>query len=135
MGQVGEVPVREAAAVVGPPEPQRRVPRLRHLRGLRRVLQIAVIAVVFYYLGKSVWDRWPDIETYPWQVNGTYLVLALLVLIARGPIICFGWQRILAYMGYALPWKTAVRIYFYSGLAKYMPGSMWYAVGRVLLAE
>jgi glycosyltransferase 2 family protein len=104
-------------------------------RRLRLGIQILVIAVVFFFVGRAVWDEWPQVQSYPWHVEVGYALLAMLLLLARGPIICMGWRLILRYLGYNLPWATALRVYFYSGLAKYMPGSMWYAVGRVLLAE
>jgi hypothetical protein len=102
---------------------------------LRRGLQIGIVVLVFFFLGRALWQEWPKIAAYPWHLEWGYVVLALATLLLRGPIICWGWRLILRHLGYPLPWPTAIRIYFYSGLAKYMPGSLWYAVGRVLLAE
>jgi hypothetical protein len=127
-----------ASAEAAPPSGPAWMQRVRGLLGnkrLRRVLQIAVIGVVFFFLARAIWLEWPDIQAYPWHLELGYVLAALLVLLVRGPIICLGWRMILRFMGYPLPWATAIRVYFYSGLAKYMPGSMWYAVGRVLLAE
>ena len=124
-----------AVAPAGPPWMQRARGLLGNKR-LRRFLQIAVVAVVFFYLARGcLAGVAPDSRRYPWHLEMGYVLAALLILLVRGPIICLGWRMILRFMGYSLPWATAICVYFYSGLAKYMPGSMWYAVGRVLLAE
>lgn len=104
-------------------------------RRLRHAIQVAIIGLVLFFLARKLWAEWPAIRAYAWHVEWGYLLLGLVVLMLRGPIICLGWRLILRYLGYTLPWRQAIRIYFYSGLAKYLPGSLWYAVGRVLLAE
>ncbi len=109
--------------------------RRRRLGQARRVVQIAVIGLIAVGLAYTLWKMWPDIRAYPWHVNGGYVLVGLALLLLRGPVICFAWRAILRQMGYPLPIATAIRVYFYSGLAKYLPGSLWYAVGRVLLAE
>ena len=127
-----------ASAPSAPPAPPAARARGRALLGntrLRRTLQIGVIGLVFFFLALYLWRMWPEIRAYPWHVEWGYVILGFVLLMARGPIICLGWRLILRDMGYPLPWPTAIRIYFYSGLAKYMPGSLWYAVGRVVLAE
>ncbi len=111
---------------------------LRRLAGNRRLrlgIQSLVLVLVLGFVARALWDQWPAIRAYHWQVEAGYLAAGMAVLLARAPISCFGWRMVLRSMGYSLPWATAVRVYFYSGLAKYMPGTMWYAVGRVLLAE
>jgi len=139
MEQPGTIPAAPAAASgAGRPGPGTGRARARALLGNRRLrlaIQIAIIAVVCFFVARAVWQEWPQVRAYPWHIQPAYAGLALLLLIARGPIICFGWRLILRNLGYPLPWPTAIRIYFYSGLAKYMPGSLWYAVGRVVLAE
>jgi len=127
-----------APEVVSPAAPTRAIPvgGLRsRLRQARRVVQIAVIVLIAAGLTYTLWKMWPDIRAYPWRINGGYLLTGLALLLLRGPVICFAWRAILRQMGYPLPVATAIRVYFYSGLAKYLPGSLWYAVGRVLLAE
>ncbi len=102
---------------------------------IRRIAQWAVIALIAVFFARTLWNQWPDIQAHEWHINPGYLVLGLALILARGPLICLAWRAILRQMGYPLPLATAVRVYFYSGLAKYLPGSLWYAVGRVLLAE
>src|SRR5215213_9985211 len=124
--QKSAIPPPAGAAAAGPAEGARPVSRLRRAGGLlanprlRILIQIALVGVVFFFLGRYLWGLWPEIRAYPWHVEWGYVLLALLILIARGPIICMGWRLILIHLGYPLPWPTAIRIYFYSGLAKYM---------------
>ncbi|HEX6608410.1 MAG TPA: hypothetical protein VF276_16030, partial [Chloroflexia bacterium] len=92
-----------ASADAAPPSGPAWMQRARGLLGnkwLRRVLQIAVIGVVFFFLARAVWMEWPDIQAYPWHLEIGYVLAALLVLLVRGPIICLGWRMILRFMGY-----------------------------------
>ena len=77
----------EAAPPSGPPWMQRARGLLGNKR-LRRVLQIAVVAVVFFYLARAVWQEWPDIQAYPWHLEMGYVLAALVVLLVRGTFSC-----------------------------------------------
>lgn len=129
------IAVPDVAAGPQPTRPSPPPAARRRLTQARRVTQIAVLALIAAGLTYTLWKMWPDIRAYPWHINGGYLLAGLILLLLRGPVICFAWREILRQMGYPLPVATAIRVYFYSGMAKYLPGSLWYAVGRVLLAE
>ena len=121
-----------ASPIVAPPIS---VPGLLANRRLRALVQVAVTGLVLFFLGRAVVREWDAVRDYSWQVQPLYLLAALGLTVARGPVILAGWWAVLARLGYRLPLRTAVRVYFQSGLAKYLPGSLWFAVGRVLLAE
>jgi hypothetical protein len=102
---------------------------------IRRIAQWVVVALIAVGFASAIWKEWPKIQAHQWQITPGYLILGVVLLLARGPLICVAWRAIVRQMGYPLPLATAVRVYFYSGMAKYLPGNLWYAVGRVLLAE
>jgi hypothetical protein len=114
---------------------------LRALPGLwahpavRRGVQIAVVALILLFFGLALARQWPEIVAYHWQLEPGYLLLAAGLLLSRAPLQVYTWTRLLARLGHPLPWRTAFRVYFQSALAKYLPGSIWFAVGRVMLAE
>jgi uncharacterized membrane protein YbhN (UPF0104 family) len=102
---------------------------------VRRWLQIIVTLLVVIFFGIALYDIIPKVLSYPWNLQPGYLLIASVLLIARGPVPVYGWWAILKQLGYALPWRPATRILYYSAMAGYLPGSVWHAVSRVYLAE
>lgn len=102
---------------------------------VRRAAQAAVIAVVLFFFALALIREWPRVVAYPWRLEPGYALAAAALLLGRAPLQVFGWKLLLARLGHPLGWATAFRVYFQSGLAKYLPGSVWFAVGRVVLAE
>jgi uncharacterized membrane protein YbhN (UPF0104 family) len=104
-------------------------------RRVRLLLQLLIVGLILVFFARAVAREWDEIQRYQWQVQPGYLLAGIGLTIARGPVILAGWRAVLARLGYPLGWRAAVRVYFTSGMAKYLPGSLWFAVGRVLLAE
>jgi uncharacterized membrane protein YbhN (UPF0104 family) len=124
-----------------PAPPFAAVPPLARLGGLlrrrrvRALLQVLIVGLILLFFARAVAREWDDIRAYQWQVQPGYLLAGIGLTILRGPVILSGWRAVLARLGYPLGWRAAVRVYFTSGMAKYLPGSLWFALGRVLLAE
>jgi glycosyltransferase 2 family protein len=106
-----------------------RSPRARQT--IRIVLALVVIGGFLIVLGTQV----GALAEYDWHVEPAYLIIAALVALGRGVPVVYPWWRILTAWGYKLPWWRAVRVYFHSGLARYLPGQWWFVVGRAYLAE
>ena len=104
-------------------------------RRLGRVLQVAVALVIVAFFVIALYGLLPQILSYSWEFDPTYLALALLLIVVRGPLGSHGWWAIMRQLGYTLSWWRSLRIVYYSTLAGYLPGGMWHAVSRVYLAE
>lgn len=102
---------------------------------VRRVLQVVVTVLILAFFGLALYDIGPRLAAYQWQLEPGWLVVAFVMLVARGPLPVWGWWLILRKLGYRLSFKRSTRIIYYSALAAYLPGSMWHFVGRVYLAE
>ncbi len=76
-----------------------------------------------------------EISKYKWQVSPLWLVLAFVFAVLRGPLVVYPWWRIVTAWGYGFGWWRAMRVYFHSGLARYIPGQYWFVLSRALLAE
>lgn len=127
-------PAPPAASLAPPTLPARLSRLLRNRRG-RAMLQVLIVGLIAVFFARALALEWDEIRRYQWQVQPGYLLAGIGLTIGRGPVILAGWRAVLARLGYPLGWRTAVRVYFTSGMAKYLPGSLWFAVGRVLLAE
>jgi hypothetical protein len=106
-----------------------RSPRAR--QAVRVALTLIVIAGFLIALGTQA----GALGEYDWRVEPAYLLMAALVALGRGVPVVYPWWRIVTAWGHRLPWWRAVRVYFHSGLARYLPGQWWFVVGRAYLAE
>jgi hypothetical protein len=102
---------------------------------LKRTLQVAAGLLVVGAFLLALFSQAGQLGDYRWDVEPIYLAAAGLVALARGPFIVYPWWRIVQSWGYRLGWWRAVRLYFHSGLARYIPGQYWYVLGRAYLAE
>ena len=103
--------------------------------GVLLALRIFASALV---IGAFLWalvGQAQEIASYDWQLSPLWLVAALLVALARGPLVAYPWWRIVYSWGYGFPWWRGMRVYFHSGLARYIPGQYWFILSRALLAE
>jgi hypothetical protein len=111
-------------------------PRIRIPAWLRITLGIVVVGVTFYFLiGRLVAD-WNKV---PWQdihLNVPLLVIAFTILLL-GYIPVFGltWKVLLSGLGEKLPAVKAIAIIAVSQLGKYIPGKVWFTLGRIYLAK
>lgn len=106
--------------------------RRPHLvRAVRIMVTTLVVGVFFVTLVLQA----GTLRNFSWQIEPFYLLAAAAVAVARGPVVVYPWWRIVRSWGYDLPWGRAIRLYFHSGLARYLPGQWWFVLGRAHLAE
>ncbi|MFL5733321.1 MAG: lysylphosphatidylglycerol synthase domain-containing protein [Chloroflexia bacterium] len=109
-------------------------PRSSAMKLARRVsplLGVVVVGAFVVVLAGQV----GSIREYSWQLAPQFLALAAVAALARGAPMVYPWWRIVRASGSGLPWGRAVRLYFHSGLARYLPGQWWFVLGRAYLAE
>jgi len=100
---------------------------------IRRILQSLLIGVIFYFLAKNLYGNWSKIVEYDWNINYYFLTFSFVLLIVGSILIALGWNLILRMLGGRLAHKRALKIYFITDLAKYVPGKVWTMVGKVYL--
>jgi len=109
---------------------------------LIRILRIALIAAIFYWMLRPVFKQWnhpingPLVRQRILATNWALFALAslmfsLFLFLFRAT----SWRRILIAFGHTLPVRAASRIWSFSELARYIPGVIWQVVGRVYLAK
>jgi len=100
---------------------------------IKRILQALLIAVIFYFLARNLYINWNKILEYDWNVNYYFLAFSLVLSIVGAFLIALGWNLILRVLGGRLAHKRALKIFFITDLAKYIPGKVWTMVGKVYL--
>lgn len=104
-------------------------------RPLRVALQLGVAVVIFGFLVLTVINQWGELQKKGVHFDLIWLLPALAVLPVFYVLGAVGWDLILRFLGFRL---SAVRAQVAWGqplLARYVPGSVLYLLGRLVLSE
>jgi uncharacterized membrane protein YbhN (UPF0104 family) len=104
-------------------------------RWLLQIMQIAVVALVFLFIARSVVALWPDIVALKWNLSPALLACALLAGIASQGLLVLGWRLAIGLVGAEIPWDGALVSQTFGQLAKYVPGKVLTVVGKGYLAS
>jgi glycosyltransferase 2 family protein len=89
--------------------------------------QIAVTAIILWFVGGRLVDQWKQFRGTPIEVHPRWSLIALscVVVLAAYAVLIETWRRILRAWGDHLGFVEAARIYFVSNLGRYIPGKIW----------
>ncbi len=102
---------------------------------VKKLLQLLIIITIFFFLGKMLYQDWGKISSYQWEIEPTKLILSVVGLLIAYFFGAFGWGQILRRIGSRLSYSRGAAIWFVSLLGRYLPGSIWSAVGKIYLCE
>lgn len=119
--------VGEAGARIGSKPPRSRKVRL--------ALQIGLAVLVFGFLVLTVVDQWSEIQKEGVHFHVGWLAPAIVILPGFFVLSALGWDLTLRFLGYPLGFGRAQVAWGQPLLARYVPGSVLYVLGRVLLSE
>jgi hypothetical protein len=119
--------VGEAGARIGTRPPRS--------KGVRLAIQLGIALLVFGFLILTVVDQWSEIREKGVHFNVLWLIPAFVILPVFYGLNAVGWDLILRFLGYRLGNGRAQVAWGQPLLARYVPGSVLYVLGRVLLSE
>ncbi|HUH13187.1 MAG TPA: lysylphosphatidylglycerol synthase domain-containing protein [Longimicrobiales bacterium] len=103
---------------------------------LRRLLSLLFVAAALAFVGVAIARNWAGLRTARWDLDPAGLVASTVLLVA---VLAFGvgvWGRVLRhFQGGGAPFPTLFRIWFLSGIARYIPGKVWQFVAAAGLAR
>jgi glycosyltransferase 2 family protein len=102
---------------------------------VRLALQVGLAVVVFGFLVLTVIDQWSEIQSEGVHFHVLWLIPGLIILVVYYVLAAFGWDLILRSLGYRIGFGRAQVAWGQPLLARYVPGSILYVLGRVLLSE
>ncbi len=102
---------------------------------VRLALQLGIAVLVFGFLVLTVIGQWSEIQDKGVHFHVLWLIPALIVLLAFFALNALGWDLLLRFLGYRLGAVRAQVAWGQPLLARYVPGSVLYVLGRVLLSE
>jgi uncharacterized membrane protein YbhN (UPF0104 family) len=118
-----------------PAEQQPQPPVRRGRRLLKRVVGLAVVALILVLLGIDLAQSWQTLANYHWQVSAPLLMLAFVGFVAQTLSYPLIWRSVLRRLGQQLSLPKSVRIYLASEFVRYIPGNVWHVLTRILWAE
>lgn len=116
-----------AAAKVGS-----RPPRSKRVR---LAIQLGIAVLIFGFLVLTVVNQWAEIQERGVHFHVVWLIPAFVILPIFYVLNALGWDLILRFLGYRLGMGRAQVAWGQPLLARYVPGSVLYVLGRVLLSE
>ncbi len=104
-------------------------------KGVRLAIQLGLAVVIFGFLVLTVVDQWAEIKDKGVHFHVLWLIPAFVVLPLFYVLSAYGWDLILRFLGYRIGPGRAQVAWGQPLLARYVPGSVLYVLGRVLLSE
>ena len=102
---------------------------------VRLAIQLGIAVVVFGFLVLTVVNQWAEIQDKGVHFHVFWLIPAFIVLPCFYVLSALGWDLILRFLGYRIGVGRAQVAWGQPLLARYVPGSVLYVLGRVLLSE
>jgi hypothetical protein len=102
---------------------------------VRLALQLGIAIVVFGFLVLTVVNQWSEIREKGVHFHLLWLIPAFLILPVFYMLSALAWDLILRFLGYTIGFGRAQVAWGQPLLARYVPGSVLYVLGRVLLSE
>lgn len=110
-----------------------RKPPERHL--VRRAVQIGVAALIFGFLVFTVVGQWDELKENTEGFEVLWILPSIPLVGLYYALGGLGWDLLARFLGHPLPAARAQMIWGQPLLARYVPGSVLFVMGRILLAE
>lgn len=104
-------------------------------RRFRLAIQLGIAILVFGFLVLTVVNQWGEIKAKGVHFHVLWLLPAFVVLPAFYALSALGWDLTLRFLGQRIGMGRAQVAWGQPLLARYVPGSVLYVLGRVLLSE
>jgi uncharacterized membrane protein YbhN (UPF0104 family) len=102
---------------------------------VRLAIQLGIAIVVLGFLVLTVVNQWSEIKDEGVHFHLAWLIPAFVVLPLFYALSALGWDLILRFLGYRIGVGRAQVAWGQPLLARYVPGSVLYVLGRLLLSE
>ena len=102
---------------------------------VRLAIQLGIALLVFGFLVLTVVSQWSEIQDKGVHFHVLWLIPAFVVLPVFYVFSALGWDLILRCLGHRVGVGQAQVAWGQPMLARYVPGSVLYVLGRVLLSE
>ncbi len=104
---------------------------------VQRWVTLGMVVIVLGLVGQMLYRERAQLLAYPWRIQAPFLLLGFLghAFAIHATFVVWG-LMVGRLAGQADPgWRVHFSIYYPTTLAKRIPGTVWYAAGRVVMYE
>lgn len=105
------------------------------MKTVQKVVSIIIILIIFYFLITTLISNWQKIPFAELRFGPFSLLLSFVFLFIYFLMLALGWENIVKELGGTIQFPKAFWIISTSQIAKYVPGGIWYTLGRVYLCR
>lgn len=104
-------------------------------KALKRILTTSVIVIIFAFLIRNLIANWSKIPFESLHVNVVLIILSFCALVLN--FLCYSksWQEIMRALGAPITFAQSIWMIATTQIGKYVPGKVWYMVGRVYVGR
>jgi uncharacterized membrane protein YbhN (UPF0104 family) len=101
----------------------------------KKLFSVLIVAAIFFFLGRLLWDNWERVREYEFVFNYWYLGVSFVFFTLGSVLFGTSWHYILKCLepGAGISRFQAFRVAIFARLGKYLPGTVWSFAGRVYL--
>lgn len=102
---------------------------------IKTILQTLIIILIFFYLIRYLIINWTKIPFDEIHLNLLFLLISFLVLTPHFLSYGKSWQAIMKVLGNSISFAQSIWIISTTQIAKYLPGRVWYMLGRIYVGK
>lgn len=98
--------------------------------------KILIILFASFYIISKVWQNFSALKQISFHINNIFLlIIAFMLYMLFFMIKVCNWHWILKQFNKSIPFTDSAKIWFGSQTIKYIPGKIWFLLGRFYLAN
>ncbi len=101
----------------------------------KRIVTVLIVVVIFYFLVSSLANNWSKIPFSSLRFEPASLIISYFLLLVNFVLFVLGWQQIILKLGGDISFRKAFWVLAASQTAKYVPGGIWFALGRIQMGK
>ncbi|MGB9720834.1 MAG: lysylphosphatidylglycerol synthase domain-containing protein [bacterium] len=105
------------------------------MKWLKRIITVVIVLTIFYFLITNLINNWHKIPRDSLHFNLVNILISMILLFLNFLIFVEAWRKIIFTLGDSIDFANAFWIMSSSQLAKYVPGGIWFALGRIYLGK
>jgi len=102
---------------------------------LKTFFGLLIAALILFFLGRRLFFSWQEIESCSFQFHPLWLTISFLTLLIYSCFSVKPWLAFLHQFGKKLSYREGFIIVYFSRLGRYIPGKLWFLLGRIYLCE
>jgi uncharacterized membrane protein YbhN (UPF0104 family) len=102
---------------------------------LEKIIGLPLAAIILFFIIRNLRAGLGEIGRYEFRLDAWRVALAFSVFLVLFPAYARLWQYLLERFGYRIGFLKSMRMWFLSQAGRYLPGKVWFALGRIYMCE